>query len=148
VLFRLLYLIGVTVFGWLRLLARSGAVKDVEILVLRHEVTVLRRQISRPRPGWPEQAILSALTRLLPRQALSARWRCGGDARPFGGACTEWVPGRAGRWTAERGVSPLQRRPGHVEQLGGLPIREKSLGRQGVLALVDKEARSKRVMPS
>jgi putative transposase len=53
VLFRLLYLIGVTVFGWLRLLARCGAVKDVEILVLRHEVTVLRRQINRPRPGWP-----------------------------------------------------------------------------------------------
>ena len=66
-LFRLLYLIGVTVFGWLRLLARTGAVKDVAILVLRHEVTMPRRQISRPRPGWPERAILSALTRLLPR---------------------------------------------------------------------------------
>jgi hypothetical protein len=44
VLFRLLYLICVTVFGWLRLFARSAAAKDIEILILRHEVTVLRRQ--------------------------------------------------------------------------------------------------------
>ncbi|MCA1704031.1 MAG: hypothetical protein LC808_12505 [Actinobacteria bacterium] len=46
-LFRLLYLISVTVFGWLSLLARSTAAKDVEILVLRHEVSVLRS----PRTG-------------------------------------------------------------------------------------------------
>ena len=43
-LFRLLYLISCVVFGWLRLLARSAAAKDVEILVLRREVTVLRRR--------------------------------------------------------------------------------------------------------
>jgi len=46
VLFRLLYLICVTVFDWFGLLARSAAAKDVEILVLRHEVAVLRRQVN------------------------------------------------------------------------------------------------------
>jgi hypothetical protein len=50
VLFRLLYLISCAVLGWLGLLARSTVSKDVEILVLRQEVAVLRRQVSRPRP--------------------------------------------------------------------------------------------------
>jgi putative transposase len=66
VLFRLLYLISVTVFGWLRLLARSTAAKDIEILIPRHEVTMLRRQL-RPRLSRPHRALLSALTRRLPR---------------------------------------------------------------------------------
>ena len=63
-LFRLLYLICVTVFSWLGLLDRSTVAKDIEILVLRPELTVLRRQV-KPRPCWPDRAVLSALTRLL-----------------------------------------------------------------------------------
>ena len=64
--FRLAYLILARVLSWLALLARSGAAKDVEILVLRHEVTVLRRHHPHPKLTWLDRAILSALSRLLP----------------------------------------------------------------------------------
>jgi hypothetical protein len=51
---RLLYLIFRQVMAWLGLLARSSQSKNAEILVLRHEVTVLRRQVSRPRLSWAD----------------------------------------------------------------------------------------------
>ena len=65
-LISVLYLFMVRVFGWLALLARSGTSKEVEILVLRHEVAVLRRQVARPKPGWADRAVIAALARLLP----------------------------------------------------------------------------------
>jgi putative transposase len=62
---RLMYLIFCQVVAWLGLLARSSGSKNAEILVLRHEVAVLRRQVSRPRLSWADRAVFAALSRLL-----------------------------------------------------------------------------------
>ncbi len=66
-LFRLAYLLMIRLFGWLALFARSDGSKNVEILVLRHEVALLRRQVSRPKPDWADRAVIAALAQLLPR---------------------------------------------------------------------------------
>jgi putative transposase len=50
----------------LLLLGRNQASKDAEIMVLRHEVAVLWRQVRQPKPGWAERAVLAALGRLPP----------------------------------------------------------------------------------
>jgi len=62
--FRLLYPIMIRVFGWLVLLGRS--VQEREIMILRHEAAILRRQVTRPTPDWADRAVLVALARLLP----------------------------------------------------------------------------------
>ncbi|MFF0110886.1 integrase [Streptomyces hirsutus] len=66
-LVRMVYLLATRIFTWLALLCRSTAAKNAEVLILRHEVAVLRRQVAAPKPTWPDRALLTVLARLLPR---------------------------------------------------------------------------------
>jgi putative transposase len=64
---RLLYWIFQQVLGLVLLLGRTSAAKDVELLVLRHEVAILRRTNPRPRMNWADRAVFAALIQRLPR---------------------------------------------------------------------------------
>ena len=68
----LVYLLVRQILQMLTQLARDGGAKDVELLVLRHEVAVLRRQVHRPDLQPADRVVLAALSRLLPRQRWSA----------------------------------------------------------------------------
>jgi putative transposase len=72
VLSRLAYLTLRRSIQLLVLLARGDAAKDLEILVLRHQLCVLRRQTPRPRLEPADRALLAAVSRVLPR----SRWSC------------------------------------------------------------------------
>src|SRR3954470_13789169 len=63
---RLIYPVFINLLGWIVLSTRSDTTKDIEILVLRHQLAVLQRRTPRPRMSWTDRALIAALTRLLP----------------------------------------------------------------------------------
>jgi putative transposase len=63
---RLIYQMFAKLLGWIVLRTRADATKDIEILVLRHQLAVLQRRTPRPRITWTDRALIAALTRLLP----------------------------------------------------------------------------------
>ncbi len=59
-------------FGALKLARRDAIAKDAEILVLRHQLAVLRRQGTRPRFSWSDRALIATLAQLVPRKRRAA----------------------------------------------------------------------------
>ena len=114
----LMYLMFAKLLGWMALRNRSDTTKDIEILVLRHQLAVLQRRTPQPRMSWADRALTTALARLLParrrlglivtpstllrwhRQLITRRWTT--------------PPVRPGRPAIPAGVRALIRRLAHA----------------------------------
>ena len=110
---RLLYLIFVWLCGWLVLLGRSSASKNAELLVLRHEIAVLRRANPRPRLDWADRAILATLIRLLPGRLRAHRLVTPGTVRRWHRrlVARKWTyPNRTGRPPVSAEIAALIQR--------------------------------------
>jgi putative transposase len=70
---RLVYLTVGRLFGWLRLSRREESWKSAEILLLRHQLTVLQRQVdARPKMSWADRALIALLLEAIPKQQRAA----------------------------------------------------------------------------
>jgi putative transposase len=131
---RLFYLFMIRVFGWLMLLGRSQCSKDAEIMVLRHEVAVLRRQVARPKLDWADRAILAALARWMPavlrthrlvtpgtvlawrRRLIQRKWTC--PSRPGRPRISQEIRELALRLARENPAWGYRRAHGELSRLG------------------------------
>jgi hypothetical protein len=105
---RFLYLVVTRLAGWLVLLGRSDRSTDIEILVLRHQLAVLQRQISRPRFCWADRALILSPARLLP-----SRRRTGMPVLITPGTLLRWHADlMKRRWTYKR--RPQERPPARL----------------------------------
>jgi hypothetical protein len=112
---RMLYLIFLRLLGLLLLLSRSEAAKDVELLALRHEVTVLRRQLGvRPGLAWPDRAVFAGLARHLPGRLRRHRLVTPGTLLSWHRRLLRW------KWKQKRARTG---RPPICEELTGLILR-------------------------
>jgi putative transposase len=108
--FRLLYLIFVRLCGWLVLPGRSSASVNAELLVLRHEVAVLRRTKPRPWLDWAGRAVMAALIRLLPGKLRAHRLITPGTVLRWHNRLVtrKWTyPRRTGRPPVTAGIAAL-----------------------------------------
>jgi putative transposase len=63
---KLIYQVFAKLLSWMVLHVRSDTANEIEILVLRHQVAVLRRRTPRPKISWSDRAVIAVLARLLP----------------------------------------------------------------------------------
>ena len=100
---RMLYLMFVRLTDWIVLLARSSASRDADLLVLRQEVAVLRRQTPKPRLDWADRAVIAALGLAAPGPAADESARCPGSFAALAPAPVRW------RWTypSRGGLPPV-----------------------------------------
>jgi hypothetical protein len=150
----LLYLIFCRVLGWLMLLTRTTAAKNAEILILRHEVTLLRGQYPKPRLSWPDSAVLAALIRLLPKQLRALRlvtpatvltWHRRLVAR-------KWTyPNRGGRPRMNRDLADLIGRPASENPTWGyvqIQSELRNLGHHVSRTTIQQLLRRRRIPPA
>src|SRR3954470_5194964 len=131
----LVYLLLRQVLQMLTQLTRDGGAKNVELLVLRHQVAVLRRQVHRPDLQPADRVVLAVLSRLLPRSRWSMffvtpatllRWHRELVARRW-----TYPHARPGRPPTDKQVQELVLRVGSREPIPGAATDSGGIGRPG-----------------